>query len=292
MPFLFRRIRNNISKTPLRIPVLWYRNRHWTAQDVFLGEYPKSGKTWLRFLLFEVLTGRPATWADVNRVIIDRPYAEPVFPNGGRVIPTHEPYRSQYKKAVYLVRDARDVVLSEYAYEKALGLFTGDLDAFIEAFLRGTVNQYGNWFRHVDSWLDAAADGRVLLHLVKYDEMRREPEATLAGIVKFLGADADAPRIHDAVQNNSIEKMRAKEDAARQATPASGKKPLRTMDSSSENNRFVREGKVGGWRERLSPAQIQRIEQQAGKTLARLGYPLTSQSSDLHAATAGRPVSS
>lgn len=277
MPFLLRRIRNTISKTALRNPVIWYRSRAWTEKDTFAGEYPKSGITWLRFLLYEVLTGKPATWPEVNRVVIDRAYAAPVFPNGGRMIPTHEPYRSKYHKAIYLVRDARDVILSEYAFEKALGLFTGDLDAFIRAFLKGKVNGYGAWHKHVASWLDAADAGKVKLLIVKYEDMRRSPEAKLKDIVRFLGIERDAAAIRAAVENNSIEKMRAKEDSARRTKPATGKTPLRTMEKQSEGNRFVREGKVAGWRDRLTPAQIALIEQHAGPSLVRLGYPLVGQ---------------
>jgi hypothetical protein len=72
--------------------------------------------------------------------------------------------------------------------------------------------------------------------------------------------------------------MRAKEDSARQSAPVSGKTPLRTMETKSENNRFVREGKVAGWRDRLTSAQLALIEQHAGPALSRLGYPLSGAS--------------
>ena len=268
MPFLLRRIRNTISRTSLRKPVLWYRSRQWTDRDAFACEYPKSGITWLRFLLYEVLTGKPADWVDVNRVVIDRSFAAPVFPGGGRMIPTHEPYRREYGKAIYLVRDARDVVLSEYAFQKALELFTGDLDAFIVAFLRGRVNGFGAWHRHVASWLDASDAGRVNLLLVKYEDMRGDPEGKLAEIVKFLGVERSAAAIRAAVENNSLEKMRVKEDAARRL----GKGPLRKMERGSAGNRFVREGKVAGWRERLTGDQVGLIERHTGSMLERLGY--------------------
>ena len=274
LPLLVRRLRNRLARTPLRKPFCWYRNRSWTERDVFLGEYPKSGITWLRFLLYEALTGQPATGSEVNRVVIDRSWAAPIFPNGGRLIPTHEPWRPQYSKAIYLVRDARDVVLSEFAFEKALGLFSGDLDAFIRAFLRGAVNSYGTWHQHVDSWLDAAQNGAAEVLLVKYDDLRRGPDVSLAHIVGFLGAEVSEASIHSAVANNTLEKMRAKEDEARR-TSVRGKAPLRSMDTKSAGgNRFVREGKIGGWRDRLAPAQIALIESRAGRTLSRLGYPL------------------
>jgi hypothetical protein len=274
--FTLRRIRYNLAKSRLRVPLVWYRHRSFSSGDVFIAEYPKSGKTWLRFLLFEVLTGRPAGFAEVNEVITDRKWSPPVLPGGRRLIPTHEPYRREYRKAVYLVRDARDVVLSEYAYETALGLFVGDLDRFIKAFVRGRVNGYGCWHNHVCSWLDAQAEGKLDLLVVRYEDMRRNPEGTLARIVEFIGAAASADRIEDAVRNNSLDRMREKEDWARKMPLDRGRKPpLRSMrPNSPEGDRFVRNGSIGGWIDRLTPAQVQFLESHAGGALARLGYPL------------------
>jgi hypothetical protein len=273
MPFLLRRIRYQLSKSFLHEYVIAHRNRIWTANDVFIGEYPKSGLTWLRFLLYEGLTRRPAGFPDVNRAITDRSHAAPLLSNGGRVVPTHEPYRTDYRKAVYLVRDARDVISSEYAFEKALALFNGDFDSFIRAFLAGKVNAYGAWHRHVTSWLDAADAGKVDLLVVRYEDLRADPEAKLAEILRFYGEQPDPDVVRAAVQNNSLEKMRAKEDAVRRTPPPSGKAPLRKMQNEA-GNRFVRDGKVGGWRSRLSEPQIRAIEAQAGGAIARLGYPL------------------
>jgi hypothetical protein len=239
-----------------------------------MGEYPKSGVTWLRFLTYEALTKRPANWPDVNRTIIDRSYAAPLLSGGRRVIPTHEAYRSDYRKAVYLVRDPRDIVSSEYAFVQALGFFNGDLDAFLRAFVAGRVNAYGAWHKHVTSWLDAADSGKLDLLLVRYEDMRANPEAKLAEIVEFYGGDSDPALIHAAVENNTLEKMRAKEDAARRTVPASGKSPLRKMQDGG--NRFVREGKVAGWRARLTVEQVRFLEKHTGAVLQRLGYPLSS----------------
>jgi hypothetical protein len=239
---------------------------------VFIGEYPKSGLTWLRFLTYEALTKRLANWPDVNRAIMDRSYAAPLLSGGHRVIPTHEPYRSNYRKAVYLVRDARDVVLSEYPFLKALGLFNGDFDAFLREFVAGRLNAYGAWHNHVTSWLDAADSGKVDLLVVRYEDMRANTEGKLTEIVRFYGEDPDPAVIRTAVENNTLEKMRAKEDATRRTAPAPGKVPLRKMQDGPDN-RFVREGKVGGWRARLTEEQIQLLEKHAGAVLQRLGYP-------------------
>jgi hypothetical protein len=43
--------------------------------------------------------------------------------------------------------------------------------------------------------------------------------------------------------------------------------------STREEGRFVRKGAVMGWREKLTEAQLELIEQHAGETMARMGYP-------------------
>lgn len=265
-----------LTSSILRRPIVWYRHhKYWTSDDVIIDEYPKSGITWLRFLVYEALTRRPATWPDVNSAITDRSPAEPILSGGRRVIPSHEAYRRSYRKAIYLVRDARDIVSSEYAYQKGLGIFAGDFDAFIRAFVTGKVSGYGAWHKHIASWLDAADAGKVDLLVVRYEDMRANPEAKLAEIVRFCGAEADPAVIRAAVVNNSLENMRAKEDAARRTMPASGKRPLRKMQDAGGRNRFVREGAIAGWRGRLSEQQIRVIETHAGDALRRLGYPLS-----------------
>jgi len=275
MRFLLSRIRHEVSTTCLRAPLVWYRHHHLTPSDLILAEYPKSGITWVKFLLYELVTGRTAGFAEVNQFFNDYRRAPRILPDLGRLIPTHEVYRREFKQAIYLARDARDVVLSEYAYLKALGLFTRDLDTFIGTFLRGRVNGFGSWQAHVHRWLDAAESGKVRLSLVKYEELRQNPEPTLAAMLDFCGLSADPAAIRSAVRGNSLDRMRQKEDEARQRASADGSKgPLRQMTGKSqEGNRFVRRGKVGEWRERLTPAQIELIDRYAGSALMRLGYP-------------------
>ena len=71
----------------------------------------------------------------------------PILAGGGRLIKTHEQYRKEYTKAVFLVRDPRDVVLSSYAAAVDVGLAPlvskGDLDSFLLSFLKGKALQTG-----------------------------------------------------------------------------------------------------------------------------------------------------
>jgi hypothetical protein len=260
----FRQIRHRMSKTRLRAPLMWLRHRSLGPADVLVASYPRSGSTWLRFLLVEILTGRPSEFPDVNQLVpkIGRQdKALPLLPGGGRLIQTHEPYRDEYRKAVYLVRDPRDVVISEFAYQKALGLIGDGFDEFLELFVLGKANGYGSWCHHVQAWLEASEAKDADILMIRFEDMRRNPISVVASTLQFLGISVDQERVESAVRGNSVERMRDKEDR----TPQIGA-------SSGEENRFVRRGVVGGWRSKLTPSQLELLHRYVASMLSRLGY--------------------
>jgi hypothetical protein len=264
----YRQLRRQFAKSRLRVPLTWLRHRNLRPSDVFIASYPKSGITWTRFVLFEMLSGMPAGFRATNQLMTgigQHSKGLRLLPGGGRLIGTHEQHRKEYKRAIYVVRDARDVVLSEYAFLKALDYFRGTLDEYISTFLFtcGSAYGYGPWHQHVTSWLDSPIAATDNLLLVRFEDLRKEPAPWFARMAEFLGVEVDQEKIRLAVENNSIQKMREKEN----------KEPVR----ASIKGRFVRDGAVRGWVSKLSPAQVQLIEEHAGSALLRLGYPLSSQ---------------
>jgi len=262
----YRKIRRKFSLTPLRKPLLWYRHHGFRPEDIFLGSYPRSGTTWSRFVLYEILTGQEGGFDDVNGLmhgVGTQATGARLLPKGGRLIATHERYFKGYHKAVYLVRDVRDVILSEFAYTSALEFFRGDLDRFLDTFLRKKINAFGPWQDHVNSWLDSPIADTSNLLVMRFEELRQNPTENFARIADFMGVNPGAALISNAVAHNSLESMKEKERVAPQRASVKG--------------RFVRTGSVQGWRAKLTPEQIQLIEHYAGSTLQRLGYPLSSQ---------------
>ena len=252
---------------------MWFRHLGLKAEDVFVASYPRSGSTWLRFLLLELLTRDSAHFDSVNRTIPDvgtHRGCPAILPGGARLIKTHEAYRSTYRRAVYIVRDVRDVVLSEFAYENARQRISEDFDAFLMLFLRSSVNGYGTWQEHVASWVDAPLESTGELLLVKFEDLRAHTEDTLGQVMEFLGLPADRLQIQQAIANNNVQRMQEKEN---QVSDIDGYSPQKT-NGNGNGSRFVRGGSVGKWRRKFSEEQVRLIEQYAGLSLARLGYPL------------------
>lgn len=260
MPTL-RKVRYAFAKTGVRAPLVWARHRNFRAADVFVGSYPRSGSTWLRFMLLEILAGQTSGFSNTNEMLPDVGKHEsgaPVLPGHGRLIKTHEPFRAEYKKSIFLVRDPRDVALSEFAFHRALGLAGDNFDSYLDQFLRGGVNPFGSWIGHTNSWLDAADSGRAQILHVNFEQLKCAPGPELVRIVDFLGMPEVKDRIPSAIANNSLVRMKEKEKDTPQRTSAKG--------------RFIRSGSAGGWQAALTARQAQLVQQYAGSVLARLGY--------------------
>src|SRR5277367_1240233 len=104
--------------------------------DTFLVAYSKSGNTWTRFLLENLLyPERQVTFLNIPELIphfdvmpkrFFRDMARP------RVINCHEAFRPHYKKVIYVVRDPRDVVVSLFHFQRKRNVIEDDysLDRF------------------------------------------------------------------------------------------------------------------------------------------------------------------
>jgi estrone sulfotransferase len=254
------RWRARAARTRLRAPLVYLRHLGLDSTDVFLASYPRSGNTMLRFMLGEALSGVPSNFDQIQRIVPEigvHGEAYPLVPGGGRLIKTHELYQSKYRRAIYIVRDVRDVMLSSFAREIALDvLHIRTLDAYVRPFMRGKMTRFGSWQKHVDGWMNSPLAKSGDLLVVRFEEMRKDLELAV---------------IRAVVLNNSLAKMRDKEDQARTLPKSPG-----------EEGRWVGKGAVHGWRQKLTEPQLQIIDEFAGDMLDRLGYARTS---DQHATT-------
>ncbi|MGA7754355.1 MAG: sulfotransferase domain-containing protein [Candidatus Sulfotelmatobacter sp.] len=259
------RIRARASRTSFRAPLVWARHLGLDSSDVFLASYPRSGNTLLRFPLAEAVSGAPCSFQNVQRIVPEigvHVDAYPLLPSGGRLIKTHERYRRKYRRAIYVVRDVRDVLLSAFSREAAMDLVDpAALDDYIEPFMQGRMSRWGAWQNHIEEWLGSplARSGNLLV--MRFEDVSKDIEGSVARALGFLSLPADQAAIRRACTNNSIDKMRAKEDQS-STLPKTG----------AQAGRLINSGSIYGWRQRLSRPQVALIEQYAGKVLSRLGY--------------------
>jgi Sulfotransferase domain len=254
----------------LRRPLVWARQRGLNRDDILLASYPRSGTTWLRFLLTEVLTGEPAEFERVGRTVRyvgDHRNAPRLLPNSGRVIFSHEAYEKADHRVVYAVRDPRSVVVSEFRWLLRRGLYFDDFSEFFSDFLAGKTNPWGRWSSHINYWLASPSASSDRVHVVKFEDLRADAQGSLRDILTFLDVKQSDDRIEAAVQNNSVGEMRTKEERAPGDVFSKGVK---------RDIRFVNTGTTLGWKETLTGQQVAKLETEFGELMVRLGYDLVS----------------
>jgi Sulfotransferase domain len=252
--------------------VVQARHLSLTSDDVLLASYPRSGSTWLGFLLYECLTRAPATFRATHEGIpgVGRHRdAPPVIGRSGRLVRTHELCRGSVDKVIYIVRDPRSVVSSLYSFSLRQGKYSGEFDDFFDVFMNGRVQPFESWDAHVRYWLGPETlQESSQVYLIKYEDLRLDPQRELDGLLRWLGEEVDGEVIGQAVNNNTVEKMRTKEDQE-----AVGK---HFSQAKNRHFRFVDEGTIRGWRERLTPSQLALMEEgEMGLIIRRLGYPVS-----------------
>jgi hypothetical protein len=234
--------------------------------DLYLVEFPKSGATWLCFLMANanlLLSGddrQRVTFFNIHAFIPDinvsPRLADPVTALPGfRLIKSHAPLNLNYPRVFYLVRNPCDVMASYHAFLNQTGWFRGSLDCLIEHPEFGIAA----WTRHVSGWLDNVPPSRSFA-LLRYEDILADPTKELVALYRLLGFDISGQIVVKAVERSSIERMRADEAEANARHPNCGK-----ME-------FVRKGNVGGARQGIPGDLKRRIEQEAAPLMKRLGY--------------------
>ena len=171
---------------------------------------------------------------------------------------------------MYIVRDPRDVALSQYHYHRKCRKIADDypIEKFISRFLAGQTCPHGSWAENVATWLVTRKnDPRFLL--LRYEDLIENTPRELSKIAAFLGIDASKERISQAVERSSADNMRKleKEQSHLSSLTKTSRKDLP----------FVRAAGSGGWRSGLPETQVARIEAAWGPLMRSLGYELSTR---------------
>ena len=249
------------------------RNLRIYPDDTFIVSYPKSGNTWTRFLIANLL--HPETRADfgnINELIPDpealskRKMDKMPRP---RVIKSHQYFDPRYPNVIYIVRDPRDVAVSQYHFHRKRRVIQDDfpIERFVTRFVAGQTSPYASWGDNVSSWLASRYRGSTFL-LLRYEDLMNETMRELSRLASFLGRDSDPVLLAQAAERSSADRMRKLENT--QARLWSSTKDTR------QDVPFVRSAKAGSWRSELPQSSVAEVEASWGHLMSWLGYELAS----------------
>jgi Sulfotransferase domain len=272
------------------------RNLTVFPDDVFLTSYPRSGNTWARFLIGNLIYQQePVTFLNIEtrvpEIYFNSDHRLRTLPRP-RIIKSHECFEPHYPRIIYIVRDPRDVAVSFYHHNIKAGNIPDSypMDEFVPRFIAAEFDQrWGSWAEHVESWLSLRQHHPGFM-LLRYEEMKMNPAQELARVTSFLDRcsfrriDSSPEKLQRAIELSSPERMR-KLEKEQSADWVLTKK-------TRADKPFVRTATSGGWTSTLSPASVKAIESAWGHVMQSLGYELASGSVDSAASspaqTAGR----
>src|SRR5713226_4545423 len=243
--------------------------------DRFIVSYPRSGNTWTRFLIGNLIyQDEPVTFANVeNRIPSIYIFSDRQLRRLPRVLKSHDCFDPRYRNVIYIVRDPRDVTVSAYHYSIKVRILPDScpIEEFVPLFMSGNFGsglladpRWGSWYDNVASWLAMRHNRKFLL--LRYEDMLENPQRELSKVAAFLNLETSPTRLARAVELSSADHMRKMEK--------SQAKDWQLTKSTRQDKPFVRDAKAGGWRSALPAKSVAEIEASWGSLMQTLGYEL------------------
>jgi hypothetical protein len=230
--------------------------------DIFLVSYPKSGNTWLRFLIGNYLTHNKCDFNNCGEIVPDMYHNPvPIELQRPRIIKSHSPFTSEYSRVIYIVRDGRDVAVSYYYYALKFGFIDSNTQFtdFLLQFNAGTLDDFTPWNHHINLWLDRAKQDFLL---IKYEDLKANTIHELTRVLKFANLPIDSNRLISAVKSSEFGNMQKLEKHELVRAPGD-------IDPTIQ---FVRKGQIEEWRELFNEQLLADFIDCHGSALERLNY--------------------
>ena len=261
------RIIDNVVMPPYVTPKRYALSRTIETRpgDVCYVSYPKSGSTWLAYILVliihdgEIPYGKQTLrnclhWVESSWTY-PRSKAELEAYPSPRIFKSHMPYHMSLSgnpaenqcKYIYIARNPKDVVVSYYYFERDKswsGHYSGSWDHWLQMFIDGKV-QRGSWFDHVLSWWNNRHLDNILF--LKYEDLRQDLTGEIEKIMFFLGYPIDDNIVEKIIEKTTFHNMQ--------------KERFSNMHEIEELNGFFRKGKVGSWKDQFTTEQSKYFDQ-------------------------------
>ncbi|CAF1484397.1 unnamed protein product [Adineta ricciae] len=234
--------------------------------DICFISYPKSGSTWLAYILScLVCKGMKPSEEFLKKHIIwpeatDCTVAELDQLPDTRIFKSHMPYDQHVigcqsmpielspMKYIYIARNPKDVAVSYYKfeYDKSWSNYHGTWEQWFERFINGHV-QRGSWFDHILSWYDHRHSPNLLI--IWYEDLFLQFHSTVRQISKFLNRADITDEIIEKIYNDTrFDTMKHDEAFI----------TMNMRDKWEHKNHiglFFRSGKIGNWKKHFTTEQ-------------------------------------
>jgi len=258
-------------------------HRKYRLCDYVFVSYGKSGRTWLRVMLSRYYQ---QAYALPERILMGFDNFHKINASVPCIFFTHDNYLRTYtgntsskkdfynKKVVLLVRRPQDVAVSQFFQWKyrmrpekmAMNQYpAAGSDISIYDFVMNPDCGVPRIIDFLNLWAQELPNIEHLL-MVRYEDMRVQPETELSRIVTFLDMDPDDKLIRETVEFSSVENLRKLE----KENYFHGGSRVKAKDSSNPDSFKVRRAKVGGYRDYFDDEQVAKIDELVNTRLSEV----------------------
>lgn len=226
--------------------------------DAFLISFPKCGRTWLRALLGwyvnDLAAGDPMEVLELTRnkpdyCTLDISHDDfPHLITADQLFTNKKAYKD--KKVIFMIRDPRDVVVSNYFQFTKRGdqtVINDDFDGSLSEFIRHKIGGLENLVRFYNIWAENKSVPEAFLE-VSYEDMSASPKDIFLKCIDFLQWPEKPESLVDQIlAKGSFNSMRQMESSNELQSVR-----LTPSNSNDPEGFKTRKGKVGGYVDYLS----------------------------------------